>query len=716
VEKKDLTALVVRAQQGDSAAMNDLIGQCYNRLYAAAYQTVKNQDTACDVTQEACLEIMTSLEKLENPAAFMAWAQRITYHQCTRYFRQSKEILVDENEDGETIFDSLPDESEAAQIDKAYETKEFQQEMMSIINSLPPEQRSALLLHYYERLSVKQIAEIQGTTEGTVKSRLNYGRKAMKKQVEAYEKKNNIKLHSVAPLGLLLWRLFGKEKDAAAISLQALPKVATAVGAAAGETAAAGTAAGAATAAAVLPKVVAGGVAAVLTVGAVGGGVALLSQPEPTEPTMIPTTSIVVPSTPPVHIHQFDGEWEYDETQHWRSCACGETAEAASHQFADNQCLCGQYQASEGLSMDISDGVAYVRGRGSCTDSVLVIPESYEGYPVVGIESRAFREDRSFTKVVLPGSLLSIGDFVFSYTNVQEVVLLPGIRELGNHMFESCEALTKVTLPDTIDTVKSGAFLNCTALEQIHLPDSIRYVGDGIFSGCSALQSVTVPGSFQALPANTFSGCIRLTSATLQPGITQIGANAFRGCSALSHVTLPDTLTHIGSEAFYNCVALEAIALPDSLQVMDASIFAGCGRLEAIRIPGSVAILSDSLFSGCVALTQVTLEPGITAIGNSVFEGCVRLETLVLPESITAIGKYAFQGCSVLRELTIPVSVKQIMLLALQDCRRLEKIHYGGTVAQWYEIDIDNAWYDYDRGSGEYTIYCTDGTIAKSDA
>ena len=41
MEKKDLTALVVRAQQGDSAAMNDLIGQCYNRLYAAAYQKTR---------------------------------------------------------------------------------------------------------------------------------------------------------------------------------------------------------------------------------------------------------------------------------------------------------------------------------------------------------------------------------------------------------------------------------------------------------------------------------------------------------------------------------------------------------------------------------------------------------------------------------------------------------------------------------------------------
>ena len=57
-----------------------------------------------------------------------------------------------------------------------------------MIDELPEEQRSALLLRYFDEISVKEIAEIQGVTEGTVKSRLNYGRKAVKEAVEGYEK------------------------------------------------------------------------------------------------------------------------------------------------------------------------------------------------------------------------------------------------------------------------------------------------------------------------------------------------------------------------------------------------------------------------------------------------------------------------------------------------------------------------------------------------
>ena len=47
------------------------------------------------------------------------------------------------------------------------------------------------MMYYFDEMSVKQIAEIQGVSEGTVKSRLNYARKAIKKSVESYEKKNN---------------------------------------------------------------------------------------------------------------------------------------------------------------------------------------------------------------------------------------------------------------------------------------------------------------------------------------------------------------------------------------------------------------------------------------------------------------------------------------------------------------------------------------------
>ena len=67
---------------------------------------------------------------------------------------------------------------------------------------------------YFDEISVKEIAEIQGVAEGTVKSRLNYGRKSIKKSVEAYEKQHGIKLHCKGVIPLLLW-LFLEYQDVA---------------------------------------------------------------------------------------------------------------------------------------------------------------------------------------------------------------------------------------------------------------------------------------------------------------------------------------------------------------------------------------------------------------------------------------------------------------------------------------------------------------------
>ena len=300
--KKNLAPLVILAQKGDRDALNELLSQCYETLFYYAYNTVKNEDLAGDITQESCMEIMQTIGNLRNPEAFMTWAGRIVAHQCTRHYRQAPdEVLLEENEDGETILDRLPDESRGSLPEQVQEDKEFRQTMWQMLDSLPAEQRQALLLYYYENLSVGEIAQIQGKSEGTVKSRLNYGRKAVMEQVNDYEKKTGVRLHSLTPLPLLLWFLFrenmaevlsnaaGVLRNVSAIVSGAVGAAGVAAGAtaaggaaagsaAAGATAAGGAAAGSAAAGtAVAVKIAAGVIAATLAVGAVAGGV-MLSQ------------------------------------------------------------------------------------------------------------------------------------------------------------------------------------------------------------------------------------------------------------------------------------------------------------------------------------------------------------------------------------------------------------------------------------------------------
>ena len=210
MEKEKLISLVTKAQSGDNGAMEQLFSAFYNDVYYFALKTVKDSDTACDITQEAFLEVIRTIGELKEPAAFVTWMKQITYHQCTRYFKKKKEVLVEEDEDGNTVFDTLADESEDSIPSEVLEKEDFRKTILGIINELTEEQRSAVMMFYFDELTVAQIAQIQGVSDGTVKSRLNYARKALKKSVEDYEKKNNIKLHSISILPLLLL-FFGKE-------------------------------------------------------------------------------------------------------------------------------------------------------------------------------------------------------------------------------------------------------------------------------------------------------------------------------------------------------------------------------------------------------------------------------------------------------------------------------------------------------------------------
>lgn len=267
MNKEALTPLVIKAQAKDADALNELMSACYETLYYYAYNEVKDYDLAADITQESCLEIMDTLENLRKPESFLSWAGRIVTHKCSRYYRQTKkEVYLEENEEGETILDRLPDDSRGSLPEQVQEDKEFKRIMWEMLDSLPPEQRQALLLYYMEEFSVGQIAEMQGVPVGTVKSRLNYGRKAVMSKVDAYEKKSGIKLHSLAPLPLLLSFLFRENKAAVASSAtSALQKVYAGI-TAAGAASAGSTATAAAVGTGLAAKIIAGVTAAVVAV------------------------------------------------------------------------------------------------------------------------------------------------------------------------------------------------------------------------------------------------------------------------------------------------------------------------------------------------------------------------------------------------------------------------------------------------------------------
>ena len=263
MEKEKLTDLVSRAKAGENEAVNDLFAAFYGDVYYFALKTVKDEQVAQDVTQETFVEIINTIDNLQEPAAFVSWMKQITYHQCTRYFKKKKDVVADEDEDGNSVFDTIAEEKAEFIPDEALDQKDFKATILSMLDELSPEQHAAVMLYYFDELSVGEIAKIQGVSVGTVKSRLNYGRKTLKEAVTAYEKKHGVKLHSVPFIPLVLWLLKGTASKAVPTTVSA--GIAESVSAATG-TAVAASAAG--------TSVAAGSVAAISATAASASGVA----------------------------------------------------------------------------------------------------------------------------------------------------------------------------------------------------------------------------------------------------------------------------------------------------------------------------------------------------------------------------------------------------------------------------------------------------------
>lgn len=164
--------LVAAAQLGDGRALERLGARWHPKLFSHAWRLLGDGELARDVTQEAWLEILRGLARLEDAAAFPAWALRIVTRRVARTIgRRQRHRATIEALAREPLPEPAPApgerSAEFAAVQRAMET-------------LPPEQRAALALHYLEDLSVAEIAVALQVPAGTVKTRLMHARRKVR--------------------------------------------------------------------------------------------------------------------------------------------------------------------------------------------------------------------------------------------------------------------------------------------------------------------------------------------------------------------------------------------------------------------------------------------------------------------------------------------------------------------------------------------------------
>ena len=246
-----------------------------------------------------------------------------------------------------------------------------------------------------------------------------------------------------------------------------------------------------------------------------------------------------------------------------------------------------------------------------------------------------------------------------------------------------------------VSKIGSNVFKNRNQITKIILPDTINSIGDSAFENCSSLQSVT-----------------------WSPNLVTIGASAFKGCTNLDEVILPNTVTNIDSYAFEGCTNLESVTLSNSLYAIGVGAFKGCSSLEEIEIPASVQHIDSNAFENCTNLTSVIVEravTGITNLGSNVFDGCSTSLQIIVPQDRVAEYKNKVYWSSY-RSKIIPddFSYSEIDLYCLIDEDDSVTLNAGYNKLYKLVVECTRSYKFVTDASSKIIVYNSDMTVAYS--
>lgn len=390
---------------------------------------------------------------------------------------------------------------------------------------------------------------------------------------------------------------------------------------------------------------------------------------------------IVTPTPEPVHKHAF-GDWTVTkeptctEPGEWeRSCPCGQVEKeilpARGHDFVDRVCTrCGEKLSGDATGLEFTlteDGSGYVlSGAGTNKETMLIVPETYNGKPVVAVGKSAFEKNTYITEVVLQSGIRTIGEKAFSVcTSLRSIVLPEGLTDIGINAFSSCISLASVKLPESLRTIGTWGFYKCEALKEFEIPKGVESLAKGSLARMNGLEKFTVAeGNAKYHSAGNciietgakklVAGC--RTSVIPDDGsVTELESFSFY-FTFYDHpadFVVPAPVTVMRSEVFEYCKAMTSITLPDSLKTIGFAAFRHCESLTKLILPDGVETIDDEAFRGCFALTEIGLGHSLISLGNYVF-GESGIKKVVLPKTVTEIKSCAFgSGANELEELIV---------------------------------------------------------------
>ena len=389
---------------------------------------------------------------------------------------------------------------------------------------------------------------------------------------------------------------------------------------------------------------------------------------------------------------------------------------------------------SDGLEFAIhSDGTAYVKGVGTCTDPVILIPsETPDGIPVTVIGDGAFRQVSGIQRVIIPEGV---------------TVVAPGA-------FKQCKDLISVEFPDSLLVIHQNAFVSCEQLTEADLPPNLIYLGSCAFSHTN-ISSVTLPDSLRYLEY-AYGGCEIRNTVYLPESLYEIQGAGFSDSSETKY----NNGTYVGTKdnPYYALIKVDTDAAVDSFTIHpDTKIICPGMFAENEGYKGKFVEYNNGYYIGTednpyfvlvsvkanassLAIHDHTkiidydaIGPNITDIQisalseleyvyrhafNSMNASEVNLQHC---EKLRYVGNDAFNNCSKLQKVSFPENVAMLGT-AFFHCYPLKEIHYEGNsekLSAFFVFNNQFTYYDYSPSKDNYlpkdcVIFC-DGSILSAE-
>ena len=185
-----ITELIERYKAGDDDAFVELYMETREDMerFLRARLSDLGDEQVNDILQISFIRIANNLKGFKKPEKYMSWAFEIVKNTGLNYIRDEKKYVhagADEKENASMLRNMTDESADVDPYRQAY-AMEVRSAIICELNNMDPGMKETFCLYYFDQLKMEEIAEVQGISIGTVKSRLSNGRRKLREKLAVY--------------------------------------------------------------------------------------------------------------------------------------------------------------------------------------------------------------------------------------------------------------------------------------------------------------------------------------------------------------------------------------------------------------------------------------------------------------------------------------------------------------------------------------------------